>query len=53
MVAKRARIVHSVPFTSHHLQKVVEGGFIIVEYKNVLPSIDKLLNRLFILLAQL
>ena len=53
MVAEGAGVVHPVPLAPHHLQKVVEGGFVIVEYKNVLPSIDKLLNTVFILLAQL
>ena len=53
VVAERAGVVHPVPLTPHHLQKVIEGGLVIVEYKNVLSSIDKLLNRVFIPGSQL
>ena len=53
VVAERAGVVHSVPLAPHHLQEVIEGGLVIVEDKNVLSSIDKLLNRVFILSSQL
>ena len=53
VVAERTGVVHPVPLTPHHLQKVIEGGLVIVEYKNILSSIDKLLNRVFIPGSQL
>ena len=53
MVTERTGVVHSVPLAPHHLQKVIEGGLVVVEDKNVLSSIDKLLNRVFIPRSQL
>ena len=53
MITEGAGVVHPVPLAPHHLQKVIEGGLVVVEYKNVLSSIDKLLNRVFIPGSQL
>ena len=44
MVTERTGVIHSVPFAPHHLQKVIEGGLVIVEDKNILPGIDELLK---------
>lgn len=43
VVAEWAGVVHPVPFTPHHLQKMVEWRLVIVEDKHILSGIDKLL----------
>ena len=44
VVAEWAGVVHPVPLTPHHLQKMVEWRLVIVEDKHVLSRIDKLLK---------
>ena len=40
MIAQWTGIVHSVPLAPHHLQKMIEAGFVIVEDQNILPRSD-------------
>jgi len=44
VVAERTGVIHPVPLTAHHLQEVIEGSLVIVEYEDVFASIDKLLH---------
>ena len=43
VVAEWAGVVHPVPLTPHHLQKMVEWRLVIIEDKHILSGIDKLL----------
>ena len=40
MITERTGIIHPVPLTPHHLEKVIEGGFVVVEDEDILPSVD-------------